>query len=299
MATREQIEATYNYMDEVFRVSLGENGDLTCALYNGDFSKTLQQAQQDKHSYILDAIHFQSGSRVLDIGCGWGPILKAVKERGGQAIGLTLSTKQAETCQRGGLEAYVKDWKEISVDTFGPFDGIVSVGAFEHFCSVEEYLAGKQEAVYDHFFRLCHDLLPERGRLYLQTMMWGKQAPDYHSISLQATRGSSEYILAVLEKFYPGSWLPRGEEQIVRVAKPYFELISDNNGRLDYIETMKQWQKATQLGFSKALAFIKTLPYFFTDRDFRYKLEALHGNYNRECFKREIMDHQRMVFEKR
>jgi len=159
MATRDQIEATYNYMDEVFRVSLGEHGDLTCALYHGDFSKTLEQAQQDKHDYILDAIHFQSGSQVLDIGCGWGPILKAVKERGGQAIGLTLSTKQAETCTRGGLEAYVKDWKEISVDTFGP--------------------------------------------------------------------------------------------------------------------------------------------YFFTDRDFRYKLEALHGNYNRECFKREIMDHQRMVFEKR
>ena len=85
-------------------------------------------------------------------------MLKAVKERGGHAIGLTLSTKQAETCTRGGLEAYVKDWKEISVDTFGPFDGIVSVGAFEHFCSVEEYLAGKQDVVYDHFFRLCHDL---------------------------------------------------------------------------------------------------------------------------------------------
>src|SRR5712691_9032914 len=151
MATREQIEATYNYMDEVFRVSLGEHGDLTCALYNGDFSKTLQQAQQDKHDYILDAIHFNSGSRVLDIGCGWGPMLKAVKERGGLAIGLTLSTKQAATCKRGGLEAY---------------------------------LAGKQEAVYDQFFRLCHDLLPQGGRLYLQTMLWGKHAPDYQSISL-------------------------------------------------------------------------------------------------------------------
>src|SRR6266704_2657599 len=88
MATREEIEATYNYMDEVFRVSLGEHGDVTCALYNGDFTKTLKQAQQDKHDYILDAIHFNSGSRVLDIGCGWGPMLKAVKERGGLAIGL-------------------------------------------------------------------------------------------------------------------------------------------------------------------------------------------------------------------
>ena len=299
MATREQIEATYNYMDEVFRVSLGEHGDLTCALYDGDFSKTLEQAQKDKHDYILDAIHFKAGSRVLDIGCGWGPMLKAVTERGGHAIGLTLSTRQADTCKRGGLEAYVQDWKEISRATFGPFDGIVSVGAFEHFCSLEEYLAGQQDAVYDQFFRLCHDLLPEGGRLYVQTMLWGKHAPDSHSISLKAKKGSNEYILAVLEKFYPGSWLPSGEEQIVRIAKPYFELISDKNGRLDYLETMQQWHRATQFSFSKTVAVMKTLPYFFTDRDFRYKLEALRGNYNRECFKREIMDHQRLVFERR
>jgi cyclopropane-fatty-acyl-phospholipid synthase len=146
---------------------------------------------------------------------------------------------------------------------------------------------------------MCHDLLPEGGRLYLQTMIWGKHAPDYHNISLKAKKGSNEYILAVLEKFYPGSWLPPGEEQIVRVAKPYFELIADNNGRLDYIETMKQWQRATRFSFSKVFAIIKTVPYFFKDRDFHYKLEVLRGNYNGECFIREIMDHQRMVFERR
>ena len=41
MATQQEMEATYNYMDEIFRLSLGETGDLTCAMYNGDFSKTL------------------------------------------------------------------------------------------------------------------------------------------------------------------------------------------------------------------------------------------------------------------
>src|SRR6266567_7838758 len=263
MANQQEIEETYNFMDDVFPLSFGENADLTCAMYNGDFTKTLAQAQKDKHEYILKGINFKASSRVLDIGCGFGPILKVVTERGGHAIGLTLSAKQAERCKRSGLEAYVKDWKDISLDTFGTFDGIVSVGAFEHFCSVEEYLAGKQEAVYDQFFRLCHDLLPQGGRLYLQTMLWGKHAPDYQSISLNTKKGSNEYILAVLEKFYPGSWLPLGEEQIIRVAKPYFALISDNNGRLDYMETMNQWQRATQLSFSKAFAIIKTLPYFF------------------------------------
>src|SRR6266700_846399 len=184
MATQQDIEATYDYMDEIFRLSFGDHGDITCALYNGDFSKTLEQAQDDKHKYILQSLNFKAGSKVLDIGCGWGPILKAVQERGGKAIGLTLSPKQVETCKSSGLEAYLLNWRELSVDTFGTFDGIVSVGAVEHLCSIEEYLAGHQAHVHAPFFRLCHDLLPVDGTLYLQTLMWGKNAPEYPRISL-------------------------------------------------------------------------------------------------------------------
>lgn len=309
MANQQEIEETYDFMDEVFRLSFGENADITCALYDGDFSKTLEQAQNDKHDYILDAIHFKVGSRVLDIGSGWGPMLKAVKERGGHAIGLTLSTKQAEACKRGGLEAYLKDWKDITVDTFGKFDGIVSVGAFEHFCSIEEYLVGKQDQIYQNFFHLCHELLHEGGRLYLQTMMWGKNSPDYHSISLRAKKGSNEYLVAVLEKFFPGSWLPYGEEQILRVASPHFEQIAHKNGRLDYIETLEQWDKRwnfsfsnfrfPNFGFPRFLAVSKLVPRFLTDKDFRYKMEVLRKSYTKECFKREVIDHQRMVFQKK
>ncbi len=276
MANQQEIEETYNYMDEVIRASFGENADITCALYNGNFSKTLRQAQQDKHDYILNGIAFKPGARVLDIGCGWGPMLKAVKERGGHAIGLTLSTKQVEACVSDGFEAYLMDWKDMRVDTFGRFDGIVSVGAFEHFCSVEEYLAGQQDQVYDRFFRLCHQLLPEAGKLYLQTT---------------------------------GSWLPFGEEHILRVAEPYFELISDNNGRLDYIETMEQWGRLwnftlsnfTYPNFSlpKVLAVAKLVPRFLTDENFRARMELLRKGYDKECFKRELLDHQRMIFQKK
>jgi len=299
MATQQQMEATYNYMDEIFRTSLGETGDITCALYNGDFSKTLAQAQKDKHQYVLDSLNFRAGQRLLDIGCGWGPILQAAKDRGGHGIGLTLSTKQAEACRRNGLEVYAKDYKDITVDTYGGFDGVVSIGAFEHFCSIEEYVAGQQDCVYDKFFKLCHDLLPEGGRLYLQTMMWGKNLPPLEDITLKAKKGSNEYILAVLEKFYPGSWLPSGEEQLVRVAAPYFSLVSRNNGRRDYIETTEQWGVIWDLSFRKIVLALKLLPYFVRDKDFRYRIETMRGGYMKECLKREIMDHQRLVFEKR
>lgn len=299
MATRQEMEATYNYMDEIFRLSLGETGDCSGAMYDGDFGKTLAQAQKDKHDYVLDALHLHTESRILDIGCGWGAMLRAAKERGVRGIGLTLSTKQAGACKRNGLEAYVRDWKDIFVETFGRFDGVVSLGAFEHFCSVEEYLAGKQEQIYQNFFKLCYDLLPQGGRLYLQTMMWGKNAPEYKNISLKASKGSNEYMLAVLGKFYSeGSWLPSGEDQITRIAEQYLRVISLKNGRRDYIETLRQWSVIWKPSLAKVIAALKLLPYFVRDKDFRYRLETLYHGYNRECFIREVMDHQRIVFEK-
>jgi len=46
MATQKEIDSTYNYMDEIFRLTFGEMADITGAMYNGDFSKTLEQAQK-------------------------------------------------------------------------------------------------------------------------------------------------------------------------------------------------------------------------------------------------------------
>ena len=193
---------------------------------------------------------------------------------------------------------YLKSWRDHSVRELGTFDGVVCVGAFEHFCSVEDQLDGRQEQVYRDFFELCNDLLLPGGRIFLQTMMWGSNTPNYDEISLDAPKGSDPYILAVLEKFYPGSWLPDGLEQIKKCAAPRFQNISLNNGRLDYIETMNRWGRTWKFTLPKAWAVLKLTPKFLTNRDFRYQLESLRGGYNKECFIREIMDHERMVFEK-
>lgn len=298
MATREQIESTYNYMDELFRITYGEHGDCSGAMYDGNFSLTLEQAQKAKHDYIFESLKIGPGKRILDFGCGWGPVLNAARRRGAQGVGITLSTKQAEACRRNGLEVYVRDWREVTSETFGSFDGVVSIGSFEHFCSEEEFAAGRQQEVYRNFMKLCRELLPVGGRLYLQTMIWGRNAPPQKAVSLKAKKGSNEYVVAVLKKFYPGSWLPCGLDQIVSCAEPYLRLISAKNGRLDYIETMKQWGRTWRFSPQKLLPGIKSLRYFLLDPDFRYKVETLVRNYNQECFKREIMDHQRMVFEK-
>jgi cyclopropane-fatty-acyl-phospholipid synthase len=299
MASRAQIQESYDYMDELFRLTFGEHGDCSAAMYDGDFSKTLEEAQQAKHTYILDNLRLGPGSRVLDVGCGWGPFLRAAQERGASAVGLTLSARQAAACRRNGLNVRLLDWKDMTVKTMGRFNGVVSVGSFEHFCSMEEYVAGQQEAIYGRFFQLCSELLGSGDRLYLQTMLWGTNVPRPERISLKAPRGSDEFVLALVSKFYPGSWLPCGVQQIARCARPHFEIVSLNNGRPDYIETMNQWNRLWEFRAGKLWPVLKLIPRWLLEREFRYKVRALVSGSNHECLKRGLIDHQRMVLEKK
>ena len=299
MASQREIQRTYDFMDRIIRLSLGECPDITCALYDGDYSLTLEQAQRAKHAYVLRALNLRPGMRMLDVGSGWGPMLRAARDAGIHSVGITLSPKQSAACRRQGLEAHVKDWKTLSPGELGAFDAVVSIGAFEHFCSPEELMRGEQDAIYRRFFGLCRRLLPARGRLYLQTMVWGRKAVPYEAFSLKAPKDSDEYLLALLEKLYPGSWLPDGAKQIVRDADG-FRPISANSGRRDYIATMNEWGRRNmrRRALRNPALLLRLSTRYAVSRDFRYQVECLARACNRTCFEREIMDHQRMVFER-
>jgi cyclopropane-fatty-acyl-phospholipid synthase len=299
MASQKEIASTYDYMDRIFRKTMGDHGDITGAMYNGDFTLTLEEAQEKKHEYILNGIGFRKGDRILDIGCGWGPMLKAIKYAGGREVGLTVSPAQANNCKAKGFYVELLNWKDADPKILGKFDGLVSVGAFEAFCSVEELLANRQEDIYIEFFRLCHDLLKDKKRLYLQTMMWGKKVPFPSDLDITKKKLSDEWVLGYLARFYPGSWLPNNLDQIQRCASPYFKLVSENNGRLDYIQTLKEWgDRISRFSLSKFLFELQLVPRYITNKNFRQQITSLRYSCNRLCFEREIMSHQRLVFER-
>src|SRR3954451_11394665 len=133
MADRSDLDFTYSLIDRIFRASLGELADFSGAKYDGDFSLTLEQAQRRKHDYIADQIGIAPGRRVLDLGCGWGPLLAYVRERGADGVGVTLSSAQAEACRRHGLDVRIQDAREVTRGEYGDFDAVASLGAFEHF----------------------------------------------------------------------------------------------------------------------------------------------------------------------
>src|SRR3954468_10745961 len=161
MAERADIDFTYTLTDRIFRLSLGELADFSGAKYDGDFSLSLEEAQARKHDYVAEQIGIGADRRVLDLGCGWGPLLDYVRRRGGEGVGVTLSSAQLEACRRHGLDVHLQDARHVTRDTFGPFDAVASLGAFEHFCSPEDHVAGRQEELYRGFFERVATTVPE------------------------------------------------------------------------------------------------------------------------------------------
>jgi cyclopropane-fatty-acyl-phospholipid synthase len=74
--------------------------------------------------------------------------------------------------------------------------------------------------------------------------------------------------------------------------------VSSESGRLDYIETIKQWRsRFAQPSFRKTLMKARLVPRYLTSRDFRLAFTS-GVSANSVCFERELLDHYRMVFEK-
>jgi len=305
MATQSELETLYDWVQPFHTLRSGDYADFSCAFFNGDFNQTLIEAQKAKHKWVLDGIGFRPPDRVLDVGSGWGPMLDAVRRRGGKSVGLTLSRAQANYCSANGLKVFLQDWKTIHPSTLGDFNGVISIGAFEHFCSIDEYLQGTQDRIYRDFFAFCAQVLRPGGKLFLQTMTWGQEVPDPKKLSLSAPEGSPERILARLIRFYPGSWLPAGREQIAVAASHHFHFLFSNNGRLDYIETLNRWGKSTSKLFKPALlpralwAAARLFPRFCSHPGFRIQIESLRRNDQQVCFIKRIMSHERMFFEKK
>jgi cyclopropane-fatty-acyl-phospholipid synthase len=298
MAERNDIDFSYSLTDRVVRLSLGELADFSAAKYDGDFTLTLEEAQRRKHDYVAEQIGIEPGRRILDLGCGWGGLLNYIRSAGATGVGVTLSSAQVAACHRHGLDVHLHDAREVTRETFGTFDAVASLGAFEHFCSPEEYRAGRQEDVYRGLFERIAGLLPRNGGFYLQTMVFGKNMIPVEQVDRHAPRDSDAWYLAMMGAAFPGSFLPFGEEQIMRCAAPHFRLVSSVSGRLDYIETIRQWDMRTESWTPRmALLKLRLLPRWLTSPDFRFAYTPGVSS-NSVCFERELIDHYRLVLEK-
>jgi cyclopropane-fatty-acyl-phospholipid synthase len=304
MAAQKDLDAHYTVMDKIFRLSLGEKGAYSCARFDGDFSISLEDAQTKKYQFIVDGCNIKNGTKVLDIGCGWGSFMDFLNKLGAKTYGVVLAKGQADACIKNGLNVKHMDSKDITPETFGKFDVVTAMGSPEHLCSQEEYLVGKQDEIYRNYFKQVSDLLPIGGRFYCQAMVFGPNMVKYEDIpfnktDVQKKEFTNAELMDIICRKFPGSWLPYGKEGLIEPAKEYFKVISVDSGRLDYIETIKRWTDAfVKFNFKKTFFFLSFAPKYLLNKKFREWIRLFKVDANLLIFEREVFEHYRIVFEK-
>ncbi len=150
----------YDVSNRFYEMVLGPSMTYTCALFPTE-DATLEEAQHAKYDLVARKLDLRQGQRLLDVGCGWGGMVRhAAREYGVRAIGVTLSKQQAEWAQakikEDGLDhlAEVRHLDYRSTPETG-FDAISSIGLTEHI-GVDNYPA---------YFRFLRDKLLPHGRL--------------------------------------------------------------------------------------------------------------------------------------
>ncbi len=137
----EAIRFHYDVGEAFYRLWLDRRLTYSCAYFerDDDPARDLDAAQEAKLDLICRKLDLRAGGRLLDIGCGWGSlILHAAERHGVEAVGVTLSERQADEANRraalmgleGRVRAEVRDYRDLAA--LGPFDAIASVGMFEH-----------------------------------------------------------------------------------------------------------------------------------------------------------------------
>jgi cyclopropane-fatty-acyl-phospholipid synthase len=130
------IRRHYDVSNAFYERVLGPSMTYTCACYPTPQS-TLEEAQENKYRLVFDKLRLRPGDRLLDVGCGWGGMVRYAARRGVRAIGATLSRQQAQWAQRaieeeglaGLAEVRFSDYRDVEESGF---DAISSIGLTEH-----------------------------------------------------------------------------------------------------------------------------------------------------------------------
>jgi cyclopropane-fatty-acyl-phospholipid synthase len=132
----EAIHHHYDVSNTFYEWVLGRSMTYTCACYPHP-DATLEEAQENKHRLVFEKLRLKPGDRLLDVGCGWGGMVRYAARRGVQAIGVTLSMEQAAWGQNKIVDEGLADLAEVRYGDYrdvsqSGFDAVSSIGLTEH-----------------------------------------------------------------------------------------------------------------------------------------------------------------------
>jgi cyclopropane-fatty-acyl-phospholipid synthase len=223
--------------------------DLTEGKYPDDRNDraAYRAAQERQAEYLLDQAQCGRGTRLLDIGCGYGRILKHAARRGADAVGITISPPQVAYGRSHGYAIHELNYRNIFADGGRSwehsFGAIVANGSLEHFVQAADAAAGRADEIYAEMFAICRRLLVDGGR-FVTTAIHFREAGQFDPVEIFRgphghPRRSANYQFAMLvERF--GGWYPE-PGQLQRCAAKHFHLIHEEDGTRDYHLTSEYW----------------------------------------------------------
>ena len=223
--TNQKKEVSYHYDigNDFYQKWLDETMSYSCGYFKSE-TDSLYPAQVNKVDHLLEKLHLEKGMTLLDIGCGWGFLLKrAAKEYGVRGVGITLSREQYEKFRQDIQKEGLKDLLDVRLMDYREmekcgmlFDRVVSVGMLEH--------VGRGN--YELFMKNVHQVLQPGGLFLL------------HFIS-----GQKEYSGdAWMKKYiFPGGMLPSLREMINMLPEFDFHTLDVESLRRHYNRTLLCW----------------------------------------------------------
>jgi cyclopropane-fatty-acyl-phospholipid synthase len=210
----------YDLGNDFYRLWLDDSMAYSCAYFRHEHD-TLEEAQQQKYEHICRKLQLKTGETLVDIGCGWGGMLRyAAKHYGVRGVGCSLSKQQVEYAtdlvKREGLSDKVsvvfEDYRKLE----GQFDKFVSIGMFEH--------VGKQ--FIPTFMEKAKSLLKRNGIGLLHTI--GEER------SMPGDPWTLKYI-------FPGGYIPSLDEIVRTMGETGLVPTDIENLRLHYAKTVEEW----------------------------------------------------------
>ncbi len=219
----ESISKHYDISNAFYEYVLGPSMAYTCAVY-ADPAQSLDVAQEAKFGLVFDKLGLQPGERLLDVGCGWGSMVRHAARRGVHALGVTLSAEQAAWARRAihdeGLDELAEvrylDYRDVERKEF---DAVSSIGLTEHI----------GVANYGSYFRSLRDCLRPGGRLL------------NHCITRPENNSAFKTEPFIDRYVFPDGELTGSGRLITKMQDVGLEVRHSENLREHYALTLRDW----------------------------------------------------------
>ncbi|WP_326548092.1 cyclopropane mycolic acid synthase family methyltransferase [Mycolicibacterium sp. ND9-15] len=243
----EDVQAHYDLSNEFFGLFQDPTRTYSCAFYERD-DMTLEEAQIAKIDRALRKLELRPGMTLLDVGCGWGSMMKrAIETYDVNVVGLTLSRNQRALGQQildrvetdRSRRVLLKGWEEFDE----PVDRIVSIEAFEAW----------PKAKYKAFFDTCYRVMPADGRMVLQTIM-GHPLKRWPELGIPITMTDLKFMRFIAKEIFPGGAVPCDEDVYDYSRNAGFSVEEFDEMTPHYVRTLDTWAAALEAAKDKAIA---------------------------------------------